>query len=1115
MSISSGKPFDLSYLLVPTVPYLLPHPPIIYRQSGAEADEVKTRCGQKKLLSASLSPHHRDDADTLEFSIRLLVRVTSTRISLLERCVHARLFKLSCRMLHFNYCHLPELQTMRSVSSDYSLQAAIHHRYTLVFRLPTRLFSVIKRAKLCTHASPRAIKSSVSVPSTSNPTTASTKNPWVETVIPVKPGEVSDACAVPTGKEKSQHFAIPIRITVSGRLGSRLSTLLKSVGRCTPSVPSHLENDPLPFKQMSLAAGSSVYPLEFTRVKGCSDHTFPSALSNPLRHNDRPPEYAAVTPEPEGPGKCPGTPGWSAAAKARHNISLDTNPTACADTCRSIPDGRVAHVAGGTGPGLGVAPSPTLTFASSSAPTIGPTHEVKVREGSRQPVLESDFLHFYNTLEPYIIRHELASRSVERVPRPVDNGPLPESDGFRVLEGPFTTPAGGTGAPGVQEPPPTLPLLPTDCGVLREEELEVKRADPCLAPAIAASTDSISRQLVSRPVAPARLSDEMLGKAMAWDLDILHARTGFAQTLNSTLRSMQNRWLILEFDLAFGTGGASMFHDNCGFASRPLALQPPCLSPRITEIDDDENEPVLQKAAGEIQSYGGGASGSGSTQTRQASGSRAHFQKSGSTHLQRGKKRPSEDDDDDRKGKKKGRREEPPVGGDPPPPGSEGEKGVPCPYWVRDRNICGGRTSYTLVAHLGTINRHQRSAHPGQDEMEPIPRTTDYKLLRKNQALGAKKLTWEQIRDICFREEPEDPIPEPVMGLDGNDGFGSDGEEEEEGEELYDDGKDDDDEDQEDQENHDDPRAYEEHAERQGGHAGNFGAAVAVEGGRREDLIPPSRFEANRSMLSNVASTILDTPELLLADGEGPSFNPSEFPWSGPPPSPAPDHNSFHGQPPLSSPADGRIHWEEVEKYFSRKIEDFRVTCFASLRNRHGTSPRTVPEMHRVLQDIDGFLRHIGHSASVALSLPDGRSGPVAYCARGSFSYPVPPTSEGSIPLDLPMSQTLFQDPMGYPLGSGSTAPSLTHDSWSSHGSVPYGMIFEGFHPDGMPFTRPQPAVASGSQPRTSGMAGPQAGDNAIHDNFGYVLAHKSPKGDWSVGGDPLGMQPGFGPTHF
>lgn len=73
------------------------------------------------------------------------------------------------------------------------------------------------------------------------------------------------------------------------------------------------------------------------------------------------------------------------------------------------------------------------------------------------------------------------------------------------------------------------------------------------------------------------------------------------------------------------------------------------------------------------------------------------------------------------------------------------------------------------------INRHQKTAHAGEIR-EPIPRTTDSELLRKNEALGTRQLTWDQIRDICFREEPE----EPIIDLDGVGNFGSEDEEEDE-----------------------------------------------------------------------------------------------------------------------------------------------------------------------------------------------------------------------------------------------------------------------------------------------------------------------------------------------
>lgn len=307
-------------------------------------------------------------------------------------------------------------------------------------------------------------------------------------------------------------------------------------------------------------------------------------------------------------------------------------------------------------------------------------------------------------MKPYIVRREPPARPVHRTPPPIDDGPLPESDNFRVLEKPFTTPAGGTNASEVKGPPcPPLPS-PTNSEVLHERKPGVKHSNPCLAPAISALIDPTNYQLVSHPVAPARLSDEVLGKAMTWDIDILHARAGFSQTLNSTLRSMQNRWQILTFEFVFETSNASIFRDNYGFTSKPLALQLPCSSPRITELDDDdgENQPVLRKATSEIQSYGGGASESSSSQAQQGSGSRVYVQ-SKSTQLQRGKKRANEEDDDDRKGrKKKERREEPPVGDDPPTPSPEDSR-VLCPYYVRDRRNCRKKSCINPKKNLSKL----------------------------------------------------------------------------------------------------------------------------------------------------------------------------------------------------------------------------------------------------------------------------------------------------------------------------------------------------------------------------------------------------------------------------
>lgn len=173
---------------------------------------------------------------------------------------------------------------MRSASGDYSLRAAVHHRYAFVLRLPTRLFSATKRTRSCLHVSPTAIENSVQVLSTSGPSATATKSSWVQTVVPVEPGVVSSLCATPTGKDKFQDFVI---LTVGGRLSSRLSAFFKSVGKCAPPALHHLENNPSPSKQRALATGpsaineSSECLVGFAGEKGCSSHSFSSELSNP------------------------------------------------------------------------------------------------------------------------------------------------------------------------------------------------------------------------------------------------------------------------------------------------------------------------------------------------------------------------------------------------------------------------------------------------------------------------------------------------------------------------------------------------------------------------------------------------------------------------------------------------------------------------------------------------------------------------------------------------------------------------------------------------------------------------------------------------------------------
>ncbi|KAG0633956.1 hypothetical protein HOY80DRAFT_1141037 [Tuber brumale] len=1011
-------------------------------------------------------------------------------------------------MLPLYSCRLPELQTMRSLPGDCPLQSAIHPPYTIFLRLPARLFSIIRREKSCIRASPRAIENSVSALSASSPSTTPTKCPWVQTMVPVEPGAGSEAY---------------------GRLSSRLSALLKSVGKGAPPVPSRLGNDRLPFGKRKLATGasningSSICPTEFTGEKGCSNHTFSRGLSDLPHGTDRPPNYTTGIPELEDPKRNQGTPGRGVVStEEKHSVSLGTNPTEGTDTCSATPGNCVTEVA----------PSPTLTLTSSSAPTLGTTHEVEVGKVSRQPVVESNFLHFYSTLKPYIVQRELPSHFVERIPPPIDNGPLPENGGLRAPEkGPFTTPAGGTNTPEVQEPPPAPPPLPKNAGVHHEKDTGIKRADLCLAPVLAAPTGSTSRQLISQPIAPRKLPDEVLGRIMTWDLDVLHARTGFSQTLSSTLHSAQNRWQILAFDLAFETGDASMFRDNYSFAYKPLALQLPCPSPRITELED-ESEPVPRKAAGEIQPCDGGASGSGSTQARQGPGSRAHFQKSRSIQLSRGRKRANDDDDDgdDRKDKKRERKEGPPVGGDPPSPGSE-DGGVHCPYWVRYQQNCKKKSCISrkknlskLKEHLRRahflhlrcpfenckfhagdkfqVKRHQKTAHVGQAEREPILRTTDSKLRRKNEALGTRNLTWDQICDICFREEPEDPVAEPIVSPGGAD-FESEGEEEEE--EFYDEEED---EDLEGQEGYDNREAHEENAEYRGRHTGDPGSAVAVEENHRENLIPPSSFKASQSMLSGGASTIPDTPELAPMGDGGFSLDPSKTHWSAQIgeshgnqglPSLAPDHDnaSSFQQHPFLNP-DNKIPWGAVEGHIHRKFEDLREALLEDLKVRHGTLPRTAQQFNHVLADIERLFGGIQHWAKISLSLPGGENGPVASCARDSFSYVAEPAGQDSVPFNYYASQQLFPGPASFPVrGNNLAMPSLTTDTCSLHNSARPGAVPQDLVLDGVPALGPRPAVASG--PVGSGMPQSPAGGGAAHDCFGNVLAYWNSEGALSV----------------
>jgi len=288
------------------------------------------------------------------------------------------------------------------------------------------------------------------------------------------------------------------------------------------------------------------------------------------------------------------------------------------------------------------------------------------------------------------------------------------------------------------------------------------------------------------------------------------------------------------------------------------------------------------------------------------------------------------------------------------------------------------------------IDRHQGTAHAGQIR-EPIPRTTDSKLRRKNEALATRNLTWGEIYNICFREEPE----EPITGLDGDiEGGDEEGEEEEE---------DDDDDDEYGvywgQEDHEDREARVEQTEGQGGHtselqylffthstsnlfSGNSNAAPAVDQNYQESLA----LEPNQSMLSNEASTIFDTPE----PGEDFPYRP-EFPWPYglnqgeglPSPSPGRDTFPSFAQPAPSNPVD-RISWERAEEYIFRKFETLRETYTENLGNRHGTSPRTAEQMDRLRLYIDEDLGSIEDFIGTTPNLVNGGSGPITRYSRGT-----------------------------------------------------------------------------------------------------------------------------------
>ncbi|RPB02266.1 hypothetical protein L873DRAFT_1802197 [Choiromyces venosus 120613-1] len=1019
---------------------------------------------------------------------------------------------------------------MRSASGDCSLRAAVHHRSTLFPNLQMRLFSAIRREKRCTHASPKSIESSVPTPSTLSPSTTAAKDPWVQTVLPVESNVVPNTCTMSAGKDKFQHF---VRITVS----SRLSSLRKSVGKRTPPVRSYLENDSLPYRQRKLASrpsssikGSFVSLKESKREKYYSNHSVSSGLSDPFPGIDLPPDYTTVMPESQGPEKDQAALHKNAVATEviQHDVSLDTTPTCNVvhQNCvveRTIRKGsqnedvddHTIYPTGETRLDPEVTPNSTHTHVFSSIST----NELRVSKVLRKPVVESNFLHFYSTLEPYIVQHELPSRFVEKTLSPIDNGPLPESDGFRVIEGPFTTPAGGTSAPQIQEPPPppAPPPMSTDLASPHKKKSEIKYTDPCPNPVIAAPSDSTRHQfhqLVSKPITPVKLN-EMLGKIMTWDLETLHASTSFSQPLNSTLRSMQNKWQILAFDLAFETSDASAFRDNYGFGSKPLALQLPCPSTRITELGD-VNGPALHTATGQIQSHNGGPSGSGSTHAREGSGSSTYFKQSESSRMPRGKKRANDNDDDDRKGKKKERREEPPAGGDPPPPPDLENTSVPCPYWSRDPNSCRNKSCRlpkknlsklkehlrrVHVLHLACpfgdcifyagdkyqIKRHQKTAHPDHPEMEPIPRTAGFAHRKMHQDLEVRNLSWEQISEICFRVELEEQVAEPI---DGADGFEDGDQEEDEVEER--------DDDNEEHEEYDDHEVHEEYAD-------------AVGGDGREELIPISPFEATLSMISDGAPTILDTPQTPPGNYEGLPMDPFVSPLSdlladlrqneqGSLPTPAPD---LANSTSFLNPGDGAPRGA-IQEYISLKFKKFSETYLEGLEKRHGILPRTAEQMAYVLSDIDRLFADIGERAGLSLTVPNGGSGPVAYAARDTFTYSAPVGSSNTIPLNFPMHQMMFPDPMGFPYGgNNSNLPSLTQDSQSSHNSIPYYTHPNLFQGD-MSFPRFQPAMPSGSQPMDSGMLGPQGGGRAIPNHYRDYRMHKDLDSDFlPVDGGP------------
>lgn len=173
--------------------------------------------------------------------------------------------------------------------------------------------------------------------------------------------------------------------------------------------------------------------------------------------------------------------------------------------------------------------------------------------------------------------------------------------------------------------------------------------------------------------------------------------------------------------------------------------------------------------------------------------------------------------------------------------------------------------------------------------------------------------------------------------------------------------------------------------------AGYLGATAAVEE-NHQNSIPPSPLEANRSMSSNAASTIIDT-ESLLENGRFPlglsNFsNFSNFPWPDPLggltqdeghlPSPSPDHDNFlnSGRPPFSSPVNA-ITWEMVEDHIFRKFEALRGTIFEGLGNRRATSPGAA------LADVDRFFGEVWPLVMAALDLPNGGGGPVFSWHKG------------------------------------------------------------------------------------------------------------------------------------